>query len=96
DKAEEVKGTDVNINLSPDEDIKVNVPKINKEPLYENLKVRFPDMFLEPFESVKFNFEKIIIAAQNLKCKEDIKTPSAMNVVKDNCKSEIECNTKKK
>ncbi|CAF4219117.1 unnamed protein product [Rotaria magnacalcarata] len=77
DEAEEVKGTDVNINLSPDEDIKV----------------RFPDMFLEPFESVKVNFEKIIIAAQNLKRKEDIKTPSAMNV-EDNCKSEIECNTK--
>ncbi|CAF2109295.1 unnamed protein product [Rotaria magnacalcarata] len=93
DEAEEVKGTDVNINLSPDEDIKVKVPEINKELIYENLKVRFPDMFLEPFESVKVNFEKIIIAAQNLKRKEDIKTPSAMNV-EDNCKSEIECNTK--
>ncbi|CAF2069131.1 unnamed protein product, partial [Rotaria magnacalcarata] len=51
-------------------------------------------MFLEPFESVKVNFEKIIIAAQNLKRKEDSKTPSAMNVIKDNCKSEIECSTK--
>ncbi|CAF2070416.1 unnamed protein product, partial [Rotaria magnacalcarata] len=94
DEAKEVKGVEVNINLSPDEDIKVNVPEINKELLYKNLKVRFPDMFLEPFESVEVNFEKIIIAAQNLKRKEDIKTPSAMNVVKDNCKSEIECNTK--
>ncbi|CAF4353442.1 unnamed protein product [Rotaria magnacalcarata] len=93
DEAEEVKGTDIDINLSPDEDIKVNVPEINNELLYENLKVRFPDMFLEPFESVKVNFEKTIIAAQNLKHKEDFKTPSAVNVVKDNCKSEIECNT---
>ncbi|CAF4957619.1 unnamed protein product, partial [Rotaria socialis] len=36
----------------------------------------------------------MIIAAQNLKRKEDIKTPNAMNVVKDNCKSEIECSRK--
>ncbi|CAF4547396.1 unnamed protein product, partial [Rotaria magnacalcarata] len=57
DEAEEVKGIDVNINLSPD----------------ENIKVRFPDMFLEPFESVTFSFEKIIIAAQNLNRMEDIK-----------------------
>ncbi|CAF2156545.1 unnamed protein product [Rotaria magnacalcarata] len=94
EKAKEVKGTDVNVNLSPDEDIKVNVPELDKELLYECLKVRFPDMFLEPFESVKVNFEKMISAAQNLKRKEDIKTPSAMNVVKDNCKSEIECSRK--
>ncbi|CAF4339551.1 unnamed protein product, partial [Rotaria magnacalcarata] len=93
DEAEEVKGTDVNINLNPDKDIKVNLSEIQTELLYENLKVRFPDMFLEPFESAKFNFEKTIIAAQNLKHKEDVKTPSAVNVVKDNCKSEIECNT---
>ncbi|CAF4325476.1 unnamed protein product, partial [Rotaria magnacalcarata] len=94
DEAEEVNGTDVNINLNPDEDIKVNVPEINTELLYESLRVRFPDMLLEPFESAKFNFEKTIIAAQNLKRKEDIETPSAMNVVKDNCKSEIECSRK--
>ncbi|CAF4408764.1 unnamed protein product, partial [Rotaria magnacalcarata] len=38
EKAKEVKGTDVNVNLSPDEDIKVNVTELNKELLYESLK----------------------------------------------------------